>query len=138
MLFRSALATIDKMRQYNVPRHLTSLGSQVRSIWRKYAEQYGLKIRIMGIEPLSHFKFCLNSEEEETALTTLFIQELLKRGFLASCSCYITYAHDQHIIQQYEAAIASVFKMLSTCVENRNIADFIKGPLLTTGFQRLN
>jgi glutamate-1-semialdehyde aminotransferase len=134
----AALATINKIQKYNVPQHLKDIGAQVQHIWQQYANEYDIDIKIMGIEPLSHFKFCLGTEQEEKSLTTLFIQELLKKGFLASCSCYTTYAHNENMIQKYETAIEVVFRKLKDCIVNKNIDDYLEGPVLTTGFQRLN
>ena len=53
------------------PSHLIWAGKTVNSIWEKAADEYGLKIHLGGIEPLTHINF---DYENATEVLTLYIQ----------------------------------------------------------------
>ncbi len=52
-------------------------------------------------------------ERLNNPIATLFIQEMLKRGYLASTSLYVTYAHTIEIANKYLANVDEVFEIMS-------------------------
>ena len=130
----AALATIRKHRREGVPEHLIALGTRVQNGWKETAERAGLRVRVSGIPPLSHFEL---DYEDATALTTLFIQEMLDRGFLASTSFYATYAHQPYHLDSYLQSVNEVFGIVAQAIEQHNIRQRLRGPIKHTGFQRL-
>ena len=77
----AAIATIKKHKENNVAEHLIETGENVQKIWSDAAKESGLNVHVSGIAPLSHFSF---EDKESNAMMTLFTQEMLGRGFLAS------------------------------------------------------
>ncbi len=131
----AALATIKKMQTHNVPTHLCHMGDYFRKILKSKAEQWGLKISIHGIAPLSTFSF--DYGEKSQAMHTLFAQEMLNKGFLVSKAFYATYSHEESHIDLYGNAIEEAFDMLSRAVEDGNVEALLKSPVIHSGFKRL-
>jgi glutamate-1-semialdehyde 2,1-aminomutase len=131
----AALAMIRKHRDKNVGKHLTEVGKRVQQIWRDAAAQAGLSLHVSGIPPLSHFSL---GHDNEAALTTLFVQEMLARGFLASSSFYASYAHEPRHLEAYQGAVSEVFAAIAGAARAGNVLELLHGPVKHSGFQRLN
>ncbi|OGN96879.1 MAG: aminotransferase class III [Chloroflexi bacterium RBG_13_51_36] len=130
----AALATIRKHRRYNVAEHLIRLGKRIQSGWEAAAKQNGLKISITGIPPLGHFSFDYNNGG---AIRTLFTQEMLKKGFLATNAFYSSYAHQDHHAKSYLQAVDETFSLLAKAIEKNEVEKLLKGPVAQSGFRRL-
>lgn len=131
--FVAAIATIKKYKALNVNEHLNKLGRKVQEGWTVLAEKYGLKIHISGIYPLGHICF----EAAPLELKTLFVQEMLRRGFLASDAYYASLSHTEEDVNDYLAACDEVFAIMSKAVANNNITNLLDGPVCQGGFARL-
>ena len=131
----AAIATIKKMQKYNVPRHLIKIGNLIGEGWQKLAKKHGLKIEILNIPSLITFKF--DHGDNSQALHTLFNQEMLKRGFLASKSVYTCYSHKKEHVKKYLKNIDEVFGLISKAVKDKSIYKLLKGPIAHQGFKRL-
>ena len=129
----AAIATINKILEKNVPSHLCNIGRLISEGWRKLAEEYDLRIDIMGIPPLTTFVF--DYGEDSQALHTLFTQEMLKRGFLASKSVYVSYSHNEEHVAKYLESVDEVFGIIKEAIEKK--CDLLKGPVAHEGFKRL-
>ncbi len=123
------------MRSHNVPEHLNKIGNSIRKIWKDTANECGLKIKIHGIPPLSILSF--EYGEISQALYTLFTQEMLNRGFLASKAFYATYAHNNEHVNAYELAVKGVFKIIKKAIADNTVMELLHGPVSHTGFKRL-
>ncbi|MBU4175868.1 MAG: hypothetical protein KJ907_02505 [Actinobacteria bacterium] len=130
----AALATIRKHKQFNVPEHLTRVGKRIQSGWKECADNNSLRISVSGILPLSHFSFDYENGQE---IRTLFTQEMLQRGFLATNAFYASYAHQESHIESYMKAMDEVFGVIAKAVERSEVEKALKGPVAHSGFQRL-
>ena len=110
--FTAALATIKKHREKNVGRYLVRVGKKIQDGWRKAAAEAGLKIKISGIPPISHFSFDYNND---LTMSTFFTQEMLKKGFLAWTQFKSSYAHKDEHISKYLKAVGRYFAKLRNC-----------------------
>ena len=131
--FVAALATIKKYKANNVQNHMCKCGRLVQEGWTELAKKHGIQINISGIYPLGHICF----EAAPLELKTLFVQEMLVRGFLVSDAYYASYAHKEVHIKKYLEACDEVFAIMSTAIENENISSYLKGPVCQGGFARL-
>ncbi|MDD3945056.1 MAG: aminotransferase class III-fold pyridoxal phosphate-dependent enzyme [Bacteroidales bacterium] len=129
----AAIATIRKMKRENVQSHLINCGEQIQAGWKKYAEKYGLNIKVTGIKPLSHISFT----SDPLVLKTLFSQEMLRRGILAKDAYYASFAHKQEHIDYYLKSVDEVFAIIAKAHKDGNAKDLLLGPVCMTGFQRL-
>jgi glutamate-1-semialdehyde 2,1-aminomutase len=130
----AALAMIRKHRAHDVARHLISIGEAVRAAWQRAADAAGLRIHISGIAPLSHLEF---DGDQDGALMTCFIQEMLRRGFLAGPATYATYAHTPELVADYYAACGEVFGLLAAATASGDVLALLEGPVRHRGFSRL-
>jgi len=130
----AAIATINKMIKENIPAYLEYIGKKIQNGWNMLASNHGLKIKVSGIFPLSHFEF---NYDNPLVLKTLFTQLMLERGFLASTSFYASFAHKEVYLKDYLAAVDEVFNTIAQ-LANKGIAEkYLKGPVCDSGFKRL-
>lgn len=130
----ASIATLNKMSDDNVPAHLINIGNLISDGWKKLANSHNLEIDVMGIPPLTTFAF---NHEDSQALHTLFTQEMLNRGFLASKSVYVSYSHTEEHIDNYLENVDDVFEVVEMAVEKDTVHEILKGPVAHTGFKRL-
>jgi len=130
----AAMAAIRKHRDHNVSRHLISTGKRIQSGWQATTEKHDLKISIIGIPPLSHFSF---DYENGQAIRTLFTQEMLKKGFLATNAFYAAYAHQDHHLDTYFKALDETFAFIAGAIAGNEVEKLLKGPIAHSGFYRL-
>lgn len=131
----AALATIKKMQEIDVPGHCSKMGKKMQSAWRRLGNKHALPIKVEDSYPaLAHFAF---DHKQAIELKTLYIQQMLKRGFLASTAIYLTLAHTDEIIDKYIVAIDEVFTEIACALKENAIAESLDGPVAHVGFKRL-
>ncbi len=131
--FAAAIATIKKYKVLKVNEHMNKMGKKVQDGWAALAEKHGLKVHVSGIYPLGHVCF----EASPLELKTLFIQEMIKRGFLASDAYYATLAHTEQDVNDYLETCDEVFAIMAKAVNENKILDLLEGPVCHGGFARL-
>lgn len=131
----AALATVEKMRRLQVPLHLQRIGTLIMEGWARLAQKHGLNIEVIG--PPSVCLFALQYGTMNMALKTLFIQEMLMRGFLASNIIYVSYAHKEKHITKYLKAVDEVFGSMSKAIATKSVRAMLKGPIAHAEFKRL-
>ena len=132
----ASLATINKMLENNVPYHLCKIGNLISDGWSELAKEHDLKINIMdAVPPLTTFDF--DYREDNLKLQTLFTQEMLSRGFLASKSVYVSYSHDEQHVDKYMENVDEVFGLLQKAIVDNEVDNLLKGPVAHVGFKRL-
>ena len=130
----AAITTINRIIKDDVPAHLTKIGNMISEGWKKMAEKHALDIKVVGIPPLTTF---IIQHEQSQALHTLFTQEMLERGYLASKSVYVSYCHTEEIVNKYLEEVDEVFGILAKAIADDNVNELLKGPIAHSGFKRL-
>ena len=130
----AALATIRKYRRENVAEHLINMGNRVMAGWHQAAGEAGLKLHTSGLPSLIHFRL---EHEDELALTTLFTQLMLEKGYLAWNQFKPSLAHQGNHVEEYLAAITDTFAVLAEAGAQRDAAYRLMGPVARQGFYRL-
>ena len=130
----AALATIKKHLALKLPRHLIAAGERIQSGWRRAADGAGLSITISGIEPLSTFVF---DNTDTAVMTTLFTQQMLRRGYLAGSQVYTMLAHTDDMIDRYLDNVTEVFAEIAAAVQADDIEARLDGPVKHNNFERL-
>lgn len=134
--FAGALKAIECYEKYNVAKRQIEVGQKISDGWTRLANKYGLKIHIGGILPLIHFGFAYDNP---LAYKTFFTQEMLKEGFLAGVGVYASLAHTDELIDKYFVSCEKVFASIAKILESdKNIVDYLDGPICHSGFERLN
>ena len=130
----AAIATINKMLKENVPAHLERIGKMIWEGWERLGKKHGLNISVIGPAPLVSMSFNYPNDLE---LKTLFVQEMLKRGYLASLSVYVSYAHQEEHVRDYLAKIDEVFGLIKAASDSNKVVEMLEGPVAHKGFKRL-
>lgn len=132
----AALATLKKMKKIGVAKHLLSSGKKVRVGWTALAKKHGLAITLGGVIPISSFSFQYGKDSQ--AMKTLFVQEMLDRGFLATNLYFASCAHTDAHIRKYLRATDGAFQIIADAVAKGDVHKRLRGPIAHTGFARLN
>ncbi|PIR83411.1 aminotransferase class III [Candidatus Kaiserbacteria bacterium CG10_big_fil_rev_8_21_14_0_10_56_12] len=132
----AALATIKKMKRVGAPKRIERAGRLVREGWTSLAKKYNLAIVIGGVMPISSFTF--QHGKVSQALKTLFVQEMLDRGYLATNMFFASCAHTDTHIKNYVRSVDQSFAVLAHALETRTVYKKLRGPVAHTGFERLN
>lgn len=131
----AALATLEKMRHIDVPAHIDRIGRAIQGVWRKHAEPHHLPIVIEDCYPcFASFRFV---HEQVDELRVMFIQQMLKRGFLATDHVYACLAHGDSHIGQYDQAVGEVFGEIGVALQHGDVVRRLTGPVAHKGFGRL-
>ena len=93
-----SVAFLKKHKKINLGNILINNGLNIRKIWEKAALANNLKIEISGIFPLSSFKII---HDKWPVIITFFIQEMLKKGILASDRCYSNSCQSEKYLNIY-------------------------------------
>ena len=129
-----ALAFIKKHRKLNAGKKLDEIGKKIKKIWIDAANKNNLKIEIQGINPLASFKLVTKNWP---VTITFFIQEMLKKGILASDRCYANLNHTSKVLKLYKKACEEVFKKISQLEKKGTLKAHLEGPIKQMGFARL-
>ena len=131
----SAIATINKIIDNDVPDHIHRVGSKICTGWKQLAVENGLEITIYDYVPsLAHFEF---NHPNKMALQTLFTQEMLKKGYLAWKKVYVSYGHSMEHTEIYLEDVDRVFTFLAKAINSNDLDGYLDGDIAQSGFKRL-
>lgn len=133
--FVAALKTIEILTENKVWQHLIKIGEMIGNGWKDLGQKHRLKLSVTDFKPLITFK--LKYDDKNQALNTLFTQEMLKRGYLATSSIYVSWAHNQEVVEEYLRNVEEVFKLMADAIQNDDIKDRLETSLKEEGFKRL-
>lgn len=131
----AALKTLEVMEREKSWERITQTGRSIGKRWQTIADKYELPIQITGLPAMIGFSFPLTNMLK---YKTLITQEMLKKGFLAATAVYVCTEHTQAIIDQYFAALDSLFGLIKECEAGRPVDKLLDGPVCHAGFKRLN
>jgi glutamate-1-semialdehyde 2,1-aminomutase len=95
-----------------------------------------LKLEVTEYKPLISMK--LGYGDDNPAIVTLFIQEMLKRGYLAATSVYVSQAHTLRIVEDYLIAADEVFGLIATAIRSNTVNSKLETRVKSEAFKRLN
>ncbi|TKJ17330.1 aminotransferase class III [Candidatus Woesearchaeota archaeon B3_Woes] len=130
----AAIATIKKMKEKKVFDHISKIGNMIGEGWKKLAKKHNLDISVRGPNSLITFSF---NYENANELRTLFTQEMLRNGFLASLCVYVSYSHKKEHVEKYLNSVDDVFGLIKCALEKNNVKNMLEGPIASDDFKRL-
>lgn len=133
--FVAGLKTIDILTRDRVWEHLIHIGKRIGAGWEAIARKYDLKMSTTNFKPLITFK--LDYGEMNNALLTYYIQEMLKSGYLAASSVYVSLAHTEDIVDKYLDVADGVFSRMANAIAEDNLDSLLKTSLRTDSFVRI-
>ena len=131
----AALKTLEVMERERSWEQVTSIGLQLRRRWQELADCHGLSINHNGLPALTGFAI---QSPQALDYKTLITQEMLKKGYLATTSCYTCLAHTPDVLEPYLDALDHVFALIAECEVGRSVKELLEGPVCHGGFKRLN
>lgn len=134
--FVAALATIEKLTKNKVWEHLIHIGSMIGEGWKEIAHRHGINLSVSDFKPLITMK--LNYGDKSNLISTLFTQEMLKRGYIASTSVYVSYAHNEKIIHDYLKKVEEVFELIARAMKENSLESLLETRLKEQGFKRVS
>ena len=131
----AALKTLEVMERERSWEQVTATGLQLRRSWQDLADRHGLAITHNGLPALTGFVF---QSPKALEYKTLISQEMLKKGYLAATSCFLSLAHTQEVIKPYLGEMDGIFALIAECEQGRPVEELLEGPVCHGGFKRLN
>lgn len=133
--FSAALATIERFISEKCWEKLIARGDYIGNAYFEMAQKHQIDLSVSEFKPL--IGFSLNYGDANAKILTLFAQEMIKRGYLAGSSIYLSFAHSEDLINDYLLAADDCFKVISKALSCANIDHFLETTVRTTGFKRL-
>ena len=65
------------------------------------------------------------------------MQEMLKRGYLASSSIYLSLAHTEEIVACYLKHVDNVFALIAEAIRKKQLSNILKTDIRSDAFKRL-
>ncbi len=130
----AALATITKLKTNKIYLDIKRIGETVQKGWQMLAVKHDIKLKVMGTPAINHFSF---NSKNKLLLKTLFTQNMLKQGFLATDSFYASFAHKDKYVKAYLKAADNAFCFIGKSIKRNNAKQKLKGAVCHNGFKRL-
>jgi len=132
----AALKTLAIMEKLKSGKIITNTGKYLNKQWLKIASENNLNIQIKGLPSISKFEI---KSKNFQAYKTFITQEMLKKGFLASSSVYLSVFHEKKVLDNYLDNLNDIFKIIKKCEQKeKNILDLLSYPVSKKPFTRLN
>ena len=132
----AALKTLEIMEKLKSWEIITKTGKYLNKQWLKIANENNLKININGLPSISKFEI---KSQNFQSYKTYITQEMLKKGFLASNSVYLSVYHDKRVLDNYLDNLNNIFKDIKRCEQKeKNIGSLLNFPVSIKPFKRLN
>jgi glutamate-1-semialdehyde 2,1-aminomutase len=133
--FTASLATLDILTTNIIWEKLIDTGTYIGNQWSNLAKKHDLKLTVTDFKPLITFK--LDYGSLNPSINTLFIQEMLKRGYITASSIYVSAAHTRPIVDTYLEHADEVFKFIKEAIEENKIDKVLEITPKDDGFKRL-
>ena len=114
----AAIATLDKMKKKKSWKFITDQGRKIKKKWHIIFKKYDFEVQITGLDALPAFKFLSKKHLE---FKTYITKEMLKRGYLASNTIYLSTSHTNKILKNYLKNFETVIKNLSKIKKRKKI-----------------
>ena len=133
--FLAGIKTIEVMQKEKSWLRIIKLGKYVNSKWLELSKKHNLKIIISGIESITSFSF---ASKNNLKYKTYISQEMLKKGYLASNTMFLSTTHSKKIIDKYIESLDLIFKKINEFENRKKNLKFLDGPVCHSSFKRLN
>jgi len=133
--FLAGIKTIEIMQKEKSWLKIIKLGKYVNSKWLELSKKHNLKIIISGIESITSFSF---TSKNNLKYKTYISQEMLKKGYLASSTMFLSTTHNKKIIDKYIKNLDLIFKKINKFENSKKNLKFLDGPVCHSSFKRLN
>jgi len=126
----AALTTINEFERLEAHKYLNEMGkSFYRTLGWVACGLKNIKMYHAGIFPLFRFRFEAENQNPH-AISTLYIQEMLKRGFLTTGQFYPMLSHNEECLDKYFVAAMDILGWINYLLEDgTKIEKYLDGPV---------
>lgn len=133
--YAAGLAALFKMENTQSWDLVTETGKGIKEFWERTFQSHQLHAEISGLDAMPSFSL---SRFNPLISKTYISQEMLKHGFLASNSVYVSVAHSEDILGAYKEKFDDVIGKLSGVESDSELLTHLDGPVAHSTFTRLN
>jgi len=135
----ACIATINELRDKNVPQYLDEKGALLKDGYNSLAIEMGMDVytRCIGYNCRSMATF---TPEAGNALEvkTLMQQEMIKRGVLWAGFHNMCYSHSDEDIAYTLSAYRDVMPIMKEAIQSGNVKQYLKGDVLEAVFRKVS
>jgi len=134
----AAIATIEEIREKNVPAYLAEKGRQLKEGYNGIAREWGMDAytNCSGYDCRTIVTFNA-SAGNPLELKSLMQQELFKRGILWGGFHNVMFSHTDEDVAYTLQAYRDVLPLVKEAVESRNVAAYLKGEPVEAVFRKV-
>jgi len=135
----ACIATINELRDKNVPKYLDEKGALLKDGYNQIAIETGMDIytRCVGYNCRSMVIF-IPEAGNGLELKALMQQEMIKRGVLWAGFHNMCYSHSDEDIAYTLSAYRDVMPIMKEAITSGNIKQYLKGEVLEAVFRKVN
>jgi glutamate-1-semialdehyde 2,1-aminomutase len=120
-----------------VSSQLWRFGAQLKHRLNTVADEVGLDVRCAGIDVHPHLHFDVPDATLKTQITTLYVQEMAKRGCHGYASFYLNAAQGAAELEQTCAAAREAFTIIRDALATNSVEQTLECPVQQDAFRRL-
>jgi len=134
---RAALTTIREARRRDVPSRLWQLGAELKRRLNAVAQEVGLDAQCEGVDVHPQLHFAVAEGQLAGYVTTLYIQEMAKRGCHGYASFYLNAAQGEAELAQTTHAARETFAFIRDALHTNSVKQALECPVQQDAFRRL-
>ncbi|MEZ6054273.1 MAG: aminotransferase class III-fold pyridoxal phosphate-dependent enzyme [Planctomycetaceae bacterium] len=134
---RAALTTLREVARRNVPEQLDQLGTTIQSQLNATAEETGAPVQCGGVSVHPQLSFDIEDATLARQVSTLYIQEMAKRGCHGYTSFYLNAAQGPAEVKQTVEAARDVFAIITDALVKGDVKQRLECELKQDVFRRL-
>jgi glutamate-1-semialdehyde 2,1-aminomutase len=134
----ATLATLDEMKEKNVPKYLASQGQKIKDGFNALREKHGMTDYIsIGGYPCRSIVNFTEKAGDALVLKTYLQQEMIKRGILWSSFHNMCLSHSDADVQLTLDAYDDIFPTFKQLIESNSVASALKGQVVEAVFRKV-
>ena len=134
----ATLATLDEMKEKNVPQYLATQGQKIKDGFNELREKHGMTDYItIGGYPCRSIVNFTEKAGDALVLKTYLQQEMIKRGILWSSFHNMCFSHSDADVQLTLDAYDDIFPTFKQLIESNSVSSALKGQVVEAVFRKV-
>ncbi len=133
---RAALTTLREVCRRDVPGKLWRFGAELKCRLNAVATEVGLDVSCEGVDVHPHLHFAV-PDAVRSQVTTLYIQEMAKRGCHGYASFYLNAAQGEKELERTIDAAREVFAIIRDALATKSVEQRLECAVQQDAFRRL-
>jgi glutamate-1-semialdehyde aminotransferase len=133
----AALTTIRELRRRNGVAHIAHITELLQQGLNAAAAEAGAPVRCLGTRAHLSLQFQVEDSLAQKKAITLYVQEMAKRGIIATPGIFVGCAHTEDDVAQTVAAAREAFGIIQEGLTQDRLDDLLECELQTDLFRRL-